>query len=64
MDQESEESRPVPFESSLLKERDEEPQSRVLDTSSYSNGSERVVPDYGEAVYESKCCCKGSSSLV
>lgn len=53
------ESRQELFEPSVLKDRGEgeEPLSshaRVLDSSFYSDNSERVIPDYGEANYQSK----------
>ena len=51
------ESRHEPYGTSLMKDG-EEPltsQPRVLDTSAYSDISQRVIPDYGEEEYQSEC---------
>lgn len=52
------ESRPEPFEPSVMKDMSEEEavasQARVLDTSAYRDSTERVIPDYGEANYQSE----------
>ena len=52
------ESHPEPFEPSVLKDPGEEEavasQARVLDISAYRDSTERIIPDYGEANYQSE----------
>ncbi len=53
---------PEAFEPSLLRDHDEEPvssQARILDTSAYSDSTERVIPDHGEASYHSELIMGG-----